>query len=76
MQHKYGLSVNNLMRLAANKAGANWLDAVAIAKELAEASGLDGADWLETDLGDQFDLTGESDRRRRERFLRQLRQGV
>jgi hypothetical protein len=76
MQHKYGLSVNNLMRLAANKAGANWLDAVAIAKELAEASGLDGADWLDTDSGDQFDLTGESDRRRRERFLRQLRQGV
>lgn len=79
---RYGLSVNALLRVAASKAASladsrgrngqaplGYAEITAIAASVAQDALLDGAEWLTTDLGDQFDLTGESARRRRERAI-------
>lgn len=49
--------------------GISYVDACAIALDVARDALLDGAAWITTDVGDQFDLTPESERRRRERAI-------
>ena len=60
----YGLSVSNLMRLAASRAGAIWVDACQIAQQIAEESVLEEAIWLDTDTGRTYNLGYRAPNRR------------
>lgn len=72
MACKYGLSVDALLRTAVKygsertegKPFLAYAEIVAVARQVSHDLGLDGADWLTTDRGEQFDLTAASARRR------------